>query len=84
MDLDILKQPTPAERIKLLQAEAEAEAHHLFDDFGDRLTKLQQMAREIEGLGNSFSHLAATAKELVPQIDRWATIVAGVQAKRGR
>lgn len=84
MDLEALKQPTAAERIKMLQAEADAEAHHLFDDFVAQIGKLRQMARELEGLGNSFALMSATAKELAPQIDRWATVAAGVQIKRGR
>lgn len=85
MDLEMLEAvqpPTRAERIKLLQQEAEAEANHLFDDFATKLYSLSVAADELVALGSSFAALSAAARELQPQIRQWASVVEGTRQKR--
>lgn len=78
----ILTQPTVAERIKLLQSAANEEANHLFDEFVASLAALDRMADEIMSLGNGFAEISASARELRPQIQRWAAVAQSVQQKR--
>ena len=74
-----------AERVKALQAEANAGTVEMVQDLDKGLLALLDQVNELEGLKTPIVGIEAMVRELKPQIERWSVIVGGIAGKhKGR
>ncbi len=74
-----------AERVKALQAEANAGTVEMVQDLDKGLLTLLDLVNELEGLKTPIVGIEAMVRELKPQIERWSVIVGGIAGKhKGR
>lgn len=77
--------PTKAERVRRLQAEANAGVVEMVHDIDKSLLALLGQVNELEGLKTPIVGIEAMVRELKPQIERWSIIVGGIAGKhKGR